>query len=688
MSFVYPQFLWAFALLAIPILIHLFNFRRYKKILFTNVRFLKEVKEQTRKRSRLKHLIVLLTRLLAFSFLVLAFAQPYEPQDEQDIQVGGKSVSVYIDNSFSMAAMGKDGRLLDMAKEQAANVVNSFEETDRFQLMTNDLEGYRNRFVSRNEFLRMVEDLELSPAARSMDQIVSRQNDLLFESLQDFRHAFLLSDFQKSTTPLEAIKTDTGIDYHLLPFSTSIPENVYIDSLWFESPLRQVESPDELFIRIRNATDAPVENLQVLLDIDGSAKVGSIDLGPNESATTQLGFTLNRTGIHACKAVIAAGDNQLDFDDTLHFSFKVQEKIRVLELGENTAGLSPVEKVFRTDPFYEFEKVSQRQFDLSRAASFDLIVLNGAIAPGSGLISVLGEFVAGGGSLMLFPSGDIDVRTWNQMLRELEIGSITTGGVTTVGNLTLEHPFFNGVFEKTVSRMDLPGAQAGYPLNASVNSAEEVLMRSQDGKSFLSLFRKGLGRVYYSGANLGKPGDTQKTFDRHALFVPVMLRAAENSVFQPPLYLESGRKETIEVKVGEYDAEKVFTIQHPESGFEFIPPVNRNSRGSLILSLDDEDGARIPGTGVFEVLLDKKHLFSIGYNYSRKESEPECYSQATLEEWVDEQTDASVNILEGKDGSNELTIAGVGGKDDLWKICLLLCLLMLAFETLLLRVWK
>ncbi|MBL0342555.1 MAG: BatA domain-containing protein [Bacteroidetes bacterium] len=75
-SFVFPGFLLASALIAIPLIIHLFNFRRFKKVYFTNVKFLKELKEETSSRSKLKHLLVLLARMLAVIFLVLAFAQP------------------------------------------------------------------------------------------------------------------------------------------------------------------------------------------------------------------------------------------------------------------------------------------------------------------------------------------------------------------------------------------------------------------------------------------------------------------------------------------------------------------------------------------------------------------------------------------------------------------------------------
>src|ERR1700685_3871109 len=100
MQFLHPGFLWALTALAVPIIVHLFNFRRYKTVYFSNVKFLRELKEETSSRSRLKHWLVLASRLLAVAFLVMAFAQPFIPNKHNKFGGGKKYVSIYIDNSF------------------------------------------------------------------------------------------------------------------------------------------------------------------------------------------------------------------------------------------------------------------------------------------------------------------------------------------------------------------------------------------------------------------------------------------------------------------------------------------------------------------------------------------------------------------------------------------------------------
>ena len=144
MQFLFPGFLFALATLAIPIIVHLFYFRRFKKIYFTNVSFLKEVKEETSNRRKLRNLLVLIMRCLAIALMVLAFAQPYIPTGN-GIKRGEKAVSVFVDNSFSMSALSKDAALLELAKKRAKDIISAFAPDDRFQVLTNDFEGRDQR---------------------------------------------------------------------------------------------------------------------------------------------------------------------------------------------------------------------------------------------------------------------------------------------------------------------------------------------------------------------------------------------------------------------------------------------------------------------------------------------------------------------------------------------------------------
>lgn len=207
MSFVYPAFLFASALVAIPIIVHLFNFRRYKTVYFTNVRFLKEVKEETTSRSKLKHLLVLAARVLAVLFLVFAFAQPFIPVSKNDLpKDGNRGISIFIDNSFSMSAEADDEALLLKAKRKAREIVDVYGETGRFQLLTNDFEARHQRFVSREEVLNLIDEVQPTPRSRPLREVLAMQKKTYADARMENNVAYWLSDFQKTLPILSPIR--------------------------------------------------------------------------------------------------------------------------------------------------------------------------------------------------------------------------------------------------------------------------------------------------------------------------------------------------------------------------------------------------------------------------------------------------------------------------------------------------
>ena len=164
MSFVYPNFLWALLLLLVPIIVHLFHFRRYKKVLFPNVRFLKNVQKQTQSIKKLRNFLVLLARLLALAFLVFAFAQPYIPIDNQEVSQSDEIVGIYIDNSFSMDNDGKQGPLIEEAKSKARELIKSYLPTDRFLVNSNTSIGRLP--VNQKDAISLVDNIDIDKTTK------------------------------------------------------------------------------------------------------------------------------------------------------------------------------------------------------------------------------------------------------------------------------------------------------------------------------------------------------------------------------------------------------------------------------------------------------------------------------------------------------------------------------------------
>ena len=87
------------AAILVPIIIHLFNFRRYKTVYFSNVKMLEDIqKKKTKRASQIQQLIVLLLRVLGIACLVLAFAQPFLHGNTKSTKKGNV-ISIFVDNS-------------------------------------------------------------------------------------------------------------------------------------------------------------------------------------------------------------------------------------------------------------------------------------------------------------------------------------------------------------------------------------------------------------------------------------------------------------------------------------------------------------------------------------------------------------------------------------------------------------
>ncbi|MCS7036635.1 MAG: BatA domain-containing protein, partial [Saprospiraceae bacterium] len=234
MQFVFPGFLAAAALIAIPIIIHLFYFRRFKKVYFSHVRFLQEVKEVTNSRQRLRNLLVLLMRCLALLFLVLAFAQPFLPRSS-NVRQGQRAVSVYVDNSFSMAALSEDAPLVELAKQRAREIVKAYGAADQFQILTADFEGRDQRLISQEDALARIEEIRIGPASRAVSKVLLRQQQALRSGKAENHIAYIVSDFQVNQTDLQNFQ-DTSLNVNLVPLRAVQENNLSVDSAWFDSP--------------------------------------------------------------------------------------------------------------------------------------------------------------------------------------------------------------------------------------------------------------------------------------------------------------------------------------------------------------------------------------------------------------------------------------------------------------------
>ena len=684
MKFAYPAFLFALFTIAIPIIIHLFNFSKFKSVYFTNVRFLREVKQETQSRSRIRHLLVLAARILAITALVFAFAQPYIPAENTNVVAGEKALSVYIDNSFSMEAIGKGGTLLDEARKRAKEIAAAYKPSDRFQLLTNDFEGRHQRLVNREEFIELVDEVKISSSVRTLPEILSRQFDVLNSSAAPVKRSFVLSDFQKSLADFESVKNDTSVRVEMIPLAAAEKSNVYIDSCWFESPVRQLDRAEQLSVRIRNISAEDKENNPVKLFINGKQRTpASYNVDANGQTDVALSFASKETGIQ--QGMIEINDYPVAFDDRFYFSFEVAKNIPVLVInaaqGATSSESSYINSLYGRDSLFVLKNAAENNLDYSSLSQNRLIILNGLRTISSGLSQELKRFARAGGSVLVFPGSDIDLNSYRDFLASVGANTYEKADTTDtkVDRINFEKEVYRDVFEKKTDNIDLPLVSSHYPVTRTSRTNEDYLLRMRNGNVFMAGYRLEKGKVYISAVPLDP---SFSNFAKHAIFVPTLYNIAVFSQPSRPLFYTIGRDNAVTIPNTSSTGENVFHIKG-DNNFDVIPEHRVTEAGTDIFIHN-----QVTESGNYLLTQGDEVLGGLSFNYDRKESNLETYAPEKLEELARAAGLDNFSLLEA--GPRELTasLAEIDQGRKLWKLCIILALAFLATEVLLLRLLK
>ena len=673
--------LWGLIATAIPIIVHLFNFRKFKKVYFSNVEFLKEIKQETQSKRNLKHLLILASRILAVIAIVLAFAQPYLPQPGVLEKPGGTAVSIYIDNSFSMQGDGKDGILLDLAKNKALEIVESFAASDKFQLLTSDFEGRHQRLVSKEEMTSLIQEIELSPASRKMSEVVTRQRDALVTSGLEKRHAFILTDLQASITDIPEIANDTAMRVTVVPELPEITGNVFIDSVWFETPVRQINQPEILHARVVNTGSEDIETIPLQLIINGTQKsVASASIPASSNNTIDITYTNTDAGFKHCSLVIT--DASITNDDAYYFSYTVAEKIKVLEIMGNTAATQAVRAVFADDPFYEWNSLNETAIDFSRFAGMNLIVVNQLRNLSSGLLSELNKFMESGGSVVVIPASEIELGEYNNALASWKAGRISEKTVVPaqVSGVNYEHYIFKDAFQRSSGNIDLPNALRYYTLSLTSGQWAEPMLTLQNGNPFLVSSSIGYGRLYFSSVSLSME---ETNFTQHAFFPATLIRIAEYSQPSSQLSYTLGREEAIIMRNVQLQGEETFRLQNIITNSEVIPE-HRNAGNQVEIFVHSD----LNSAGNYTLNWGGKPMQPLAFNFNRAESYNQTLAIDDFKEKLIEQRFSNWSVLEG---DLETVSAGAGSIDEshkYWLSLLVWALIFLAIEILLIKFWR
>ena len=128
-----------------------------------------------------------------------AFAQPtWFEGEEQSLasSTAGHTISIYVDNSLSMEGMGEEGQLLQSARNKASLVVEQYEPTDQFQVLTNDFSGRDQTFLTRDQAVERIEGIRPTNRSQTLVSVLERIENQLEKAPNRRRSAYVFSDLK------------------------------------------------------------------------------------------------------------------------------------------------------------------------------------------------------------------------------------------------------------------------------------------------------------------------------------------------------------------------------------------------------------------------------------------------------------------------------------------------------------
>lgn len=676
MQFVNPYFLFGLFALLIPILVHLFNFRKYKLFYFSNTRFLQELQQKTNKQSRIRKLIILSLRMIAIAALALAFARPYIPNSNQSQNTGNACVVIYVDNSFSMENNSVSGNLLNNAKEKAIAIADAYQESDRYMLITNDFEAKHQQFLTKDELKQMLEQIEISSASQTIRDIYAYGTSLMNRQNTNNKYLYLISDFQTSTSDFAAITQDTSISVYLTPLEANSINNIYIDSLWLDSPTLKFGQQASVRAVIRNLSDNDIEKLPVKLFINGQQRaLASVDVASNGYSEAQLNFNIGNQTIE--NGYVEILDNPIIFDDKLYFSLSATAQSHVLSLYDKQDNRY-IKALFEPDSTILYQSSSLKNINYATLKEQDLIIVELPKEElSSGLTQELTQYVKQGGNLLIIPSDEPNNSLNNAL--GISVFSKLNTEKTMVSALNLQHPLYKNVFEKYPENITLPSVTQHLEISKDVVSHKEVLISMENGNDFLVSYKVDNGNVYVLAAGLD---EKFSDFPRQAIFVPTIYNMPLTKNLNNPLYYTIGKSNSIDVNTISLTADQVLEIKSKHG--DFIPEISRNIFG-MQLHVHNQ----IKEADNYILYNKDSALMGLSFNYSRKESDMHFHSIEQLKENVAMHNLNNFSILDIQHKSSSVIQSQINstGKQ-LYYVFILIALLVLLTEVILLRIWK
>ena len=682
MAFLFPQFLWALFAVSIPVIIHLFNFRTHKVVYFSNIAFLKNIEKQTKSKQKLKEILILITRILIVICLVLAFSQPIIPlANKAENNIKDNMPAIYFDNSFSMNSESKYGKIIEVAKNKAYEIINSYPNTTDFLFINNSYETKHQHFYNKEIIQDFINETEPVANVRNMSSIYSKMLELLKINSKNKNHTlYYISDFQKISTDFENLANDSNLQTFLLPLSTQKTNNIYIDSIWFETPYRSFLREEIMFVKITNKSLDSYQDMPVQLFINDTLKtIASYNIEPESSKIVELRYTNTHKGLYNGRIVII--DYPIVYDNEFYFSYSIAKEIKILIINEQENN-KYLNSFFESDDNFAITNCFEKNVPVSQFNNYHLLILSSVQTMSSGLIQELQNYIAQGGTVIFAPNYKGDIDSYNLFLSSINANKIikTDTSTTFIKDINQKHIIYKDAFKEINTNSDLPKINKYFLFENNTFTNEEFLLKTETGKRVLMSKNYKKGLIYIFSFPLDEKSGN---FMLHSLFSPTIYNISIFSQLSDNLYYTIGRDEIIEINDINISNSEFIKMEEFMGTYNFIPYIIKTGELRAI-KLDLRKNKLKAGN--YTIINDTKKIKSISFNYHRKESDIEYYTVSELKEKIKKHKLKNIKIIDTETKLLEKKLKQINEGKKLWKIFIILSLFFLAIEIFLIRI--
>ena len=655
--------LWGLLALAIPIIIHLFNFRRHKVVYFSNTATLKTIEQENAKTKKLKYIIALIMRMLFVAALVFAFAYPYNPDQKLKTDDADNLVAVYIDNSMSMQSQSSEISLIEDARASARKIVSNISPSQRFVLLTNSRQPDNEYPMNQDEMLMSIDAMQTEASPMSFNnlyenlQMIMKRNGFKSASL------FIYSDFQDNMMNLDGIVADSAIQIVAMPLKSDYQQNIYIDTVWLSSPILQKGLANEVNVRVVNESGKEIKGLPVNFEIDGKAVAfNTIDVPANGRNEVAMQFVLNDNGM----GIASINDFPITFDDEYYFTLNVRPIIKIVELSTDNV-VSAIQTLFANDSLFNYTRIDPRRIDQQYLSDCQLIIVNGDDIVNETMMQSVLDLAKDGCSVVLLPSEDPE-------------SSESADDTLSISMIASSHPFFDDIFVKIPDNADMPKVFKHVKIDKKRFSNSLSLISLQNGTSFFTLSKVGAGYVFGFASKFDK---NWTNFTENSLFVPIMYKIAMLGGKVNRLSYTIGVDKELTINDLTAFSEGDIRIRDLENTFEMIPMVELRNNRALIRLYDE-----LPGAGFYTIDHGDEVLATTAWNDSRLESNMKFWDREDVDKLLKDNGLNVLAVMKADDMRSNDVMEMMVRRSMLWKSFIIIALAALLIEILVLRFWK